>query len=50
MSRPWPDPRDNDPEPHSRFKEIMVYFIAAVIGAGIIANVARGLMGYGWNW
>lgn len=50
MPNPWPDPRDNDPEPTSRFAEIIVYFVAALIGAGMIANLVRGLMGHGWNW
>lgn len=49
MPRPWPDPRDPEPRP-SRFRDITVYFIAAVIGAGMIANLARGLMTGIWNW
>lgn len=48
MPNPWPDPRDNEPE--SQVGKVMVYFIAALIGAGMIANIARGLMGQGWNW
>ena len=48
MPNPWPDPRDNEPE--SRFGKVMVYFIAALIGAGMITNLARGLMTGIWNW
>lgn len=33
----------------SKAREFLFWFAVAVIGAGIIANVARGLMGEGWN-
>lgn len=49
MPRLWPDPRDPAPKP-SRIREYLFWFALAVIGAGMIANVARGLMGMGWNW
>lgn len=50
MPRLWPDPRDNDPERPRPLRDVLVYFAAAVIGAGMIANIVRGLMGEGWNW
>lgn len=46
MSNPWPDHRDPEPVEVSDF---LVYLAAAVIGAGFIANIARGLMGQGWS-
>lgn len=45
--KPWPDPRDDEPE---RPKSALVYFIAALIGAIMLTNLTRGLLGYGWNW
>lgn len=41
MPRLWPDPRDN--EPPSAFNEKIVYILAAVIGASMIANLVGGL-------
>lgn len=38
MPRVWPDPRDNNPEPENLFKEVMVYFVAALIGAGALRS------------
>lgn len=49
MPRLWPDPRDPEPR-SSRTREILFYFSAAAIGAMMIADLARGVMGLGWNW
>lgn len=50
MPRPWPDPRDSDPERPKPLRDFLVYLAAAVIGAGMIVNLLRGVMGEGWNW
>jgi hypothetical protein len=49
MPQPWPDPRDPE-RPPSKAREFLVYFAAAVIGAFMIVNLVRGIMGEGWNW
>lgn len=49
MPNPWPDPRDPEREP-SKARDFLIWFAAAAIGAGIIGNVARGLMTGIWNW
>lgn len=49
MPRLWPDPRDPE-RPPSKVRDHLFWFGVAVVGAGFIANVARGLMGLGWNW
>lgn len=49
MPHPWPDPRD-PARPPSRPRDFLVYFTAAVIGAFMIVNLVRGIMGEGWNW
>lgn len=41
MPRLWPDPRDN--EPPSPVNEKLVYIVAAVIGASMLANLVGGL-------
>lgn len=49
VPKPWPDPRDPEPPP-SKARDVLLYFVAAVIGAGMIANLARGLLWGEWNW
>ena len=47
MPNPWPDPRDPEPV---KVRDFLVYLAAAVIGAGFIVNITRGLIGQGFNW
>lgn len=46
---PWQDPLPR-PDPPRRWTEVFVYLTAAVIGAFMIANIVRGISGYGFNW
>lgn len=44
MPQPWPDPRDNDPEKPKPLRDFLVYLAAALIGAGMLANLARAIL------